>query len=138
MMRNMAEVLTIGGVTAFEQGHSFDAMHWFAHAIAAFPRNREDQANNRLRLRVLEQQVPHLRAILEGHGSPVWSAAFSPDGTRVVTASHDTAARVWEAASGRLVAELKGHCGWVSSAAFSSDGARVVTASEDTTARVWE
>ena len=66
--RKTAEVLTASGVTALEQGHSFDAMHRFAQAIASVPRNRKDQANNRLRLGVLEQQVPHLRAILEGHG----------------------------------------------------------------------
>jgi len=133
-----AEVLTTGGVTDLEQGHSFDAMHLFAQAIAVVPRNSPDQANNRLRLGILEQQVPHLRAILEGHGDEVNSAVFSPDGARVVTASLDHTARVWEAASGRLVAELKGHSRGVKSAAFSPDGARVVTASGDKTARVWE
>ena len=136
--RKTAEVLTTGGVTDLEQEHSFDAMHLFAQAIAAVPRNSPDRANNRLRLGVLEQQVPHLRAILEGHRGEVNSAAFSPDGARVVTASMDRTARVWEAASGRLIAELKGHGRGVWSAAFSPDGARVVTASGDKTARVWE
>ena len=135
--RKTAEALTATGIAAFEQGHSFDAMHRFAQAIAAVPRNREEQSHNRLRLGVLEQQVPHLRAIFEGHGGRVWSAAFSPDGARVVTASRDNTARVWEAANGRLVAEFKGHGGWINSAAFSPDGARVVTASKDNTARVW-
>ena len=32
---------------------------------------------------------------LRGHDDPVQSAAFSPDGTRVVTASFDRTARVW-------------------------------------------
>ena len=30
----------------------------------------------------------------------VYSAAFSPDGTRIVTASRDNTARLWDAASG--------------------------------------
>ena len=67
----------------------------------------------------------------------VHSAAFSPDGSRIVTASDDKTARVWTAASGTLLAELKGHTDVVASAAFSPDGSRIVTASEDKTARVW-
>jgi WD40 repeat protein len=35
------------------------------------------------------------------HEVPVHSASFSPDGTRVVTASWDNAARVWDARSGQ-------------------------------------
>ena len=77
-------------------------------------------------------------AELKGHAGGVTSAAFSPDGGRVVTASVDGTARVWSPADGKRIAELKGHAsGAVTSAAFSPDGARVVTASGDGTARVW-
>ena len=34
------------------------------------------------------------------HEGPVTSAAFSPDGTRIVTASDDSTARLWDAATG--------------------------------------
>ncbi len=34
---------------------------------------------------------------LKGHDGPVYSAAFSPDGTRIVTASWDKTAWVWNA-----------------------------------------
>jgi len=78
-----------------------------------------------------------IRASLQGHTGPVYSAAFSPDGKRVVTASLDRTARVWDADFGKALAPLLGHTGWVNSAAFSPDGKRVVTASVDTTARVW-
>jgi len=77
-------------------------------------------------------------AELSGHTADVWSAAFSPDGKWVVTASGDQSSRVWEAASGKLVTELRGYTDRVRSAAFSPDGMWVVTASADTTARVWE
>jgi WD40 repeat protein len=36
----------------------------------------------------------------------VQSAAFSPDGTRIVTVSRDSTARVWDAASGAEIARL--------------------------------
>jgi WD40 repeat protein len=68
----------------------------------------------------------------------VTSATFSPDGTRVVTASADKTARVRDAATGKPLAPPLEHQGGVTSAAFSPDGTRVVTASEDQTARAWE
>ena len=52
----------------------------------------------------------------------VWTAAFSPDGRRVVTASRDTTARVWDAEKGTLLRELRGHQNGLSTAAFSPDG----------------
>jgi hypothetical protein len=66
------------------------------------------------------------------------SAAFSADGRRVVTASDDHTARVWEADTGKPVGAPLQHGDRVLSAAFSADGRRVVTASWDQTARVWE
>src|SRR5208337_1448953 len=78
-----------------------------------------------------------LIAELKGHAGPVKSAAFSPEGSRIVTASWDETARVWMADTGALIAELKGHAGSVRSAAFSPEGSRIVTASWDKTARVW-
>jgi WD40 repeat protein len=73
----------------------------------------------------------------EGHGAGVTSAAFSPDGARIVTASKDKTARTWNAKTGALLATLEGHGDYVTSAAFSPDGASIVTASHDKTARIW-
>ena len=64
------------------------------------------------------------------------SAAYSPDGRRIVTASDDGTARVWDAESGQQMMELK-HMFGVNSAAYSPDGRWIVTASWDNTARVW-
>jgi WD40 repeat protein len=41
--------------------------------------------------------------------SPVNSVAFSPDGSRVVSASHETTVRIWNARTGGLEAVLEGH-----------------------------
>jgi hypothetical protein len=68
---------------------------------------------------------------------PGWFASFSTDGSRVVTASTDHTARIWDAATGKALGEAMKHDASVNSASFSPDGSRVVTASSDWTARVW-
>jgi tetratricopeptide (TPR) repeat protein len=68
----------------------------------------------------------------------VLSAQFSPDGMRVVTASYDKTARIWDARTGLPLTEPLRHKDVVYSAKFSPDGSRVVTASFDKTARVWD
>src|SRR6185437_14995280 len=65
------------------------------------------------------------------------SAALSPDGTRIVTASRDKTARIWDAVTGREIAALRGHQDHVTGAAFRFDGSRIVTSSDDGTARIW-
>ena len=72
------------------------------------------------------------------HRSMVFSAAFSPDGTRVVTAGGSGAAHIWDVASGNEIVALRGHKDTVFIAAFSPDGTRIVTGSDDETARVWD
>ena len=78
------------------------------------------------------------RRILSGHEGMITSAAFSPDGTRIVTASWDDTARIWDANTGKEIKILEGHKGMVNSAAFSPDGTRIITASDDKTARIWD
>jgi WD40 repeat protein len=75
---------------------------------------------------------------LRGHGGSVLSAAFSPDGSRIVTASDDKTARIWDATTAKEIAVLRGHDDALLSAAFSPDGSRIVTASDDKTARIWD
>ena len=135
-MENAAEILIESGSTALLLGNSFDAMHLFAGAIEIIPGSSLDQVTMRQCLGFLVREVPRLDAIVE-HADEVNSAAFSPDGSRIVTASDDKTARVWRADTGALIAELKGHADTVNSAAFSPEGSRIVTASDDKTARVW-
>ena len=65
-------------------------------------------------------------------------AEFSPDGTRIVTASRDKTVRLWDAIGQPIGEPLKGHTDIVSSAEFSPDGKRIVTASWDRTVRLWD
>jgi WD40 repeat protein len=75
--------------------------------------------------------------LLSGHSDFVREAAFSPSGHRVLTASEDHTARIWDANSGQEIARLI-HDNKVWQASFSPDGARVITASGDNVARVWD
>jgi WD40 repeat protein/serine/threonine protein kinase/TPR repeat protein len=77
-------------------------------------------------------------AVLSGHGGSVRAVAYSPDGTRIVTASFDKSARIWDARTGAQLAVLSGHDDRVYCAAYSPDGTRIVTASQDKTARIWD
>jgi WD40 repeat protein/class 3 adenylate cyclase len=76
-------------------------------------------------------------AVLRGHEESVLYVAYSPDGGRLVSASSDRTARIWDVETGSELAVLRGHEGAVRAAAFSPDGRRIVTASADKTARLW-
>jgi WD40 repeat protein/peroxiredoxin len=77
-------------------------------------------------------------ATLAGHPRCIESVAFSPDGTKLVTASHDGLAKVWEVATGSELFVLSGHKNWVTFASFSPDAKRVATTSKDGTAKLWD
>jgi WD40 repeat protein len=77
-------------------------------------------------------------AILAGHTNSVLVAWFSPDDRRIVTASRDHTARIWDAVTGQQIACLEGHTDIVQSALFSPDGRQIITASHDHTAAIWD
>lgn len=75
---------------------------------------------------------------LQGHTNFLLDAVYSNDGARIVTASADRTARVWDAASGECLLTLQGHAGDVTRACFSADGRRIATASADSTSKLWD
>lgn len=77
----------------------------------------------------------------DDNGKPlcwVWSADFSPDGTRAVSASRDLTARIWSVPGGNLVATLEGHRSSVYDAAWHPDGDIIATSSSDDTIIIWD
>ena len=72
------------------------------------------------------------------HKGPVYSASFSLDGTRVVTASEDCAADFNSRKTSEPLGDPLAHGGPVYCATFSPDATHVVTASWDDTAQIWD
>ncbi len=75
---------------------------------------------------------------LKGHTDDVTCAAFSGDGSRIVSGSYDGAVKVWDANKGQGVVTLKGHRKCIFSVRFSADGKRIVSGSLDHTVKVWD
>jgi len=75
---------------------------------------------------------------LIGHEGWLCHGEFSPDGQRILTASEDGTARVWDASTGLPLAGPMRHRTIVPLAHFSADGRRIVTASQDMTSQVWD
>ncbi|HNN95493.1 MAG TPA: hypothetical protein PKI03_24615 [Pseudomonadota bacterium] len=75
---------------------------------------------------------------LHGHSDRVDTAVFDPSGMRVLTASTDRTARIWDAHTGRQLMLFAGHRAMLTTAVFSPDGALILTTSADGTARIWE
>jgi ribosome assembly protein 4 len=68
---------------------------------------------------------------LYGHSGRVFDATFSPDGSKIATASEDTMARVWNVSLGTPVSLLAGHTAEVLRVAWRPDGALLSTGELD-------
>ena len=75
-------------------------------------------------LNLTAQQEPINHALIPdmGHSSTITAAAFSPDGTRVVTSSHDYTLMVWDTQSGKYLFTLDTGIRWYPSVTWSPDG----------------
>lgn len=147
-LRNIADQALAGEQAAKREVAFFN----YSHAVDLA--HREYEARNPILARELLDSCPaelrgwewhHVNSVcnaelvvFSGHTGRIESASFSPDCRRVVTASTDGTARVWDAITGRELAQLKGHVGAVLTASFSADGRRIVTGSADSTSRVWD
>ena len=91
-------------------------------AIATFTQTKENRLEKELSsvYYSLSESIDLAREELRisGDTAYIYSVAFSPDGTKIVSASEDGTAKVWDL-SGKELAQFTGHTGTVSSVAFS-------------------
>jgi hypothetical protein len=77
-------------------------------------------------------------ARFDSHSHEMWSVAWSPDGSKVMSGSADGSVRVWGAVSANELVRFDGHSGRLLSVAWSPDGSKVVSGSDDRGVRVWD
>jgi len=76
---------------------------------------------------------------LQCHDDYIYSVAFSPNGSKIVSGSCDNTIQIWDASTGveMLLLLLQGHDGDIYSVAFSPDGSKIVSGSGDKPIQIW-
>ncbi len=67
----------------------------------------------------------------------IFQITFNPQGTRIMTASADKTARLWDPLTGECKQILEGHTDEIFSCAFNYEGNTIITGSKDNTCRIW-
>lgn len=140
-------------VTAGQDGK---AIVWERRGTESDERNAPDAEPGANRAAGADQAGSQFHKLTEftGHDGAVYSAKFSPDGTRIATGGYDTFVMVWNPddvepvdiqsrvdgsrvpAAGFL--KLSGHTGPVRSVAFSPNGELILSGAEDNSLRLWD
>jgi WD40 repeat protein len=89
-----------------------------------------------IRLWRLDAAAPDLT--LPGHDGAVTWVGWTPDGTRVISASNDRSLKVWDAMTGTELLELRGHADEIRAATIDPAGRRIVSVSGDGVLRIWD
>jgi WD40 repeat protein/class 3 adenylate cyclase len=110
----------------------------FAHLARACEYDPESTLAAEKAIALLNRRLPTKQMIvLRGHLQSVNSVNFSPNGSRAITGSSDTTARIWDTRSGFAISIIRGHELSVTSAQYSLDGSWILTTAGDKSARIW-
>jgi WD40 repeat protein len=83
------------------------------------------------------QVVPLILHVNTKAKNGIFTIAYSPDGSKIISGGGDNLIKVWDAESGQEIRTLSGHTGWIYSAAYSPDGKRIVSC-DIKTIKVWD
>ncbi|MDP1563329.1 MAG: protein kinase [Pirellulaceae bacterium] len=109
----------------------------FVHCVA-FSLDGRQLASGSESVILRDAQTGDVKFRLNRHTAKVNGLFFSPNGTRLASASDDNTVRLWNTETGEEVAVLKGHTGRVTGVAYSPDGNRLVSSSRDGTIKLWD
>jgi WD40 repeat protein len=122
-------------VQSQDVGKAVQSFGKIAEVSSSFhPAYRDPSVSNQLGKKVDKMGTELVRLF---HGDRVWAVLFSPDGTRLATASDDETVRIWDTENGRELGRLE-HRDRIWMVLFSPDGTRLATASDDETVRIWD
>ncbi len=130
--------------TGFCEGEPKYLAWHLRHAIAFSPNGEwlftssSDKKLGSLRFKVWK--FPSLEPLPDFAPLPdiVSSAAFLPDGKRLLTGQFDGTLCIWNIASGNIVETLREHTGWITAIVVAHDKKTFVTASTDRSLVIWD
>lgn len=82
-------------------------------------------------------ESPRRTALLEDIQGPVYSLAWSPDGSTLASAGYKQV-KLWDVKTRLAIKTLSGHESYVWGVAWSPDGRKIASGSADGTTRIWD
>lgn len=128
---------TANGENLQNAGDVAGALVWFSKAFLEEGTASTNLIRRRERLAEMFKRC-HKTPVLIAHRGAVNAANWSADGKRLVTASDDHTAQVWDAQSGEPLGPALKHDAPVRGADLSPDGTRVLTFSAEGRVVIWD
>jgi WD40 repeat protein/serine/threonine protein kinase len=135
--QNLVRLHVSQGTSAMNAGDGFTALLWFTEALRLDAASPGQEQTHRQRIAALEQGLPRPQQLWL-HEDSVNDMRFSPDGSRILTASDNGKVYLWDSETGREVIAPLNTGSPVSFAIFSRDGRHIAAASRDGEARIWD